>query len=128
MYHSMHSKLFKVPAEVYKYCRPTGRGRDEEGEGAGRGAARLRAGPAAQRPSLHDGPVDDGLNVVLPVAGVDDALPLGVLLDVALLEELEAHVRRHRLGTPSNGRKQLETTHTHGRARTPTHTHLTYQP
>lgn len=61
------------------------------GEGAaGGGAARLRTGP-----SLHDGPVDDGLDVVLPIAGVDDALPLGVLLDVALLEELEAHVRRH---------------------------------
>lgn len=69
------------------------------GEAAGRAAAHLRVGP-----SFHDGPVDDGLDVVLPVAGVDDALPLGVLLDVALLEELEAHVRRHRLRTGRNSR------------------------
>lgn len=79
-----------------------------------------------QRPSLHDGPVDDGLDVVLPVAGVDDALPLGVLLDVALLEELEAHVRRHRLGMARNSRKQLETTRVRTHTQhTPPHT---YQP
>lgn len=46
---------------------------------------------------FHDGSVDDGLNVVLSVFGVDDPLPLGVLLHFLLVEELEAHVRRHRL-------------------------------
>lgn len=46
---------------------------------------------------LHDGSVDDRLNVVLPVPGVDDPLSLGGLFDVLLCEDLKAHVRRHRL-------------------------------
>lgn len=45
-----------------------------------------------KKESLHDGSVDDGLDVVLPVSRVDDPLPFGVLFDVALCEELEAHV------------------------------------
>lgn len=52
-----------------------------------------------RRRSLHDGSVDDRLDVVLSVPRVDDALPLGVLLDVALRKQLEAHVRGHRLRT-----------------------------
>lgn len=99
-------KLFKVPAEVYKYWRPTGRGRGERREKLL--AAELHVSELDewdQQTSLHDGPVDNGLDVVLSVAGVDDALPLGVLLDIALLKELKAHVRRHRLGTE---RKQLQ--------------------
>lgn len=54
--------------------------------------ARRTAGGVELRTSLHDGSVDDGLDVVLPVARVDHTLPLRVLFDVALLEELEAHV------------------------------------
>lgn len=34
--------------------------------------------------SLHDGSVNDGLDVVLSVSGVDDSLPFGVLFDVVL--------------------------------------------
>lgn len=47
--------------------------------------------------SLHDGSVNDRFDVVLPVPRVDDALPFGVLLDVALSKQLKAHVRGHRL-------------------------------
>lgn len=46
-------------------------------------------------PSFHDGSVNDGLDVVLSVPRVDDTLPLGVLFDVVLGEDLEAHVGRH---------------------------------
>lgn len=42
--------------------------------------------------SLHDGSVDDGLDVVLSVSRVDDPLPFGVLFDIALCKELKAHV------------------------------------
>lgn len=42
--------------------------------------------------SLHDGSIDDGLNVVLSISRIDDPLPFGVLLDVVLREELETHV------------------------------------
>lgn len=45
-----------------------------------------------KRASLHDGSVNDRLDVVLPVPRVDDPLPFGVLFDVALREELKAHV------------------------------------
>lgn len=45
-----------------------------------------------RRTSLHDGSVNDGLDVVLSVSRVDDPLPFGVLLDVALCEELKTHV------------------------------------
>lgn len=48
-----------------------------------------------KRVSLHDGSVNDGLNVVLSVSRVDDPLPFRVLFDVILLEELKTHVRRH---------------------------------
>lgn len=58
------------------------------------------------RRSLHDGAVDDRLDVVLSVPRVDDALPLGVLLDVALCKQLEAHVRGHRLRTKQGEKKQ----------------------
>lgn len=51
---------------------------------------------------FHDGSVDDGLDVVLSVSRVDDPLPFGVLFDVALCEQLKAHVRRHRLETKHN--------------------------
>lgn len=47
--------------------------------------------------SLHDGSVNDRLDVVLSVPRVDDTLPFGVLLDVALSKQLKAHVRGHRL-------------------------------
>lgn len=52
--------------------------------------------------SLHDGSVNDGLDVVLSVSRVDDPLPFRVLFDVILREELKAHVRRHRLRTKHN--------------------------
>lgn len=42
--------------------------------------------------SLHDGSVNDGLDVVLSVSRVDDPLPFGVLFDVGLCEELKTHV------------------------------------
>lgn len=44
--------------------------------------------------SLHDGPVDDGLDVVLSVSRVDDSLAFGVLVDV-VLGQLKAHIRCH---------------------------------
>lgn len=49
--------------------------------------------------SLHDGSVNDRFDVVLPVSRVDDTLPFGVLLDVALRKQLKAHVWGHRLRT-----------------------------
>lgn len=54
------------------------------------------SGGRSQR-SLHDGSVNDRLDVVLSVPRVDDTLPFGVLLDVALSKQLKAHVRGHRL-------------------------------
>lgn len=42
--------------------------------------------------SLHDGSVNDRLDVVLSVSRVDDPLPFGVLFDIVLREELKAHV------------------------------------
>lgn len=54
------------------------------------------SGGRSQR-SLHDGSVNDGLDVVLSVPRVDDTLPFGVLLDAALSKQLKAHVRGHRL-------------------------------
>lgn len=42
--------------------------------------------------SLHDGSINDGLNVVLSVSGVDDALPFGIVFCIILREELKAHV------------------------------------
>lgn len=42
--------------------------------------------------SLHDGSVDDRLDVVLSVSRVDDPLPFGILFNVVLGEELKAHV------------------------------------
>lgn len=57
--------------------------------------------------SLHDGSIDDGLNVVLSISRIDDPLPFGVLLDVVLREELETHVWCHRLKTKKGIQKLL---------------------
>lgn len=74
-------QLFTVPAEDYKYV------------------AWSDVAGGRSRGSLHDGSVDDRLDVVLSVPRVDHTLPFGVLLDVALGKQLEAHVRGHRLRT-----------------------------
>lgn len=57
--------------------------------------------------SLHDGSIDDRLNVVLSISRIDDPLPFGVLLDVVLREELETHVWCHRLKTKKEIQKLL---------------------
>lgn len=49
--------------------------------------------------SLHEGSVNDWLDVVLSVSRIDDPLSFGVLFDVTLCEELEAHVWRYGLWT-----------------------------
>lgn len=50
---------------------------------------------AEKRASLHDGSINDRLDVVLSVPRVDDPLPFRVLFHVILREELKTHVRRH---------------------------------
>lgn len=42
--------------------------------------------------SLHDGSVNDRLDVVLSVSRVDHPLSFGVLFDVILCKELKTHV------------------------------------
>lgn len=76
--------------------------------------------------SLHDGSVDHRLDVIPPVPGVDDPLPLGVPPDFFLREDaVKPHVRCHRLRTDPEPLCQHVS---QGSLRAPRHPHYSLMP